>query len=370
MRGPAIERTGGVDRIVLLGDSFAEGFGVNEEESAATIVSKVTGIPVINLGSGLDVGPLQYFLIYRGLGKNYEPNTVVIFFLPSNDFVDNDYSVWRQAGWTFVSPTSDRERYRPYWRREEVGGFSHFIPERAIRRDYIDPQSATALTVKSRLVNNTWTSNALRTASMLWRQTSRRKALGTPGRDYSGYFDSTIEQQRAAIFYLTKIIEEARGKSVILLSIPTLIDYDRMRSGGSVKDQWWYGELLDLEKKRGLIFVDLLNFSPAREVFTTYFLKCDGHWSPEGNKWAAGILTRTLYERSHRESLTGGGTASKLPIRRQVNSTLRLQPRPGPGAPARDCAPRACGKVPRKRDVGPKSPFLDLAQHRAAVTGE
>jgi hypothetical protein len=147
---------------------------------------------------------------------------------------------------------------------------------------------------------------------MLWRQTSRRKALGTPGRDYSGYFDSTIEQQRAAIFYLTKIIEEARDKSVILLSIPTLIDYDRMRSGGSVKDQWWYGELLDLEKKRGLIFVDLLKFSPAREEFTSYFLKCDGHWSPQGNKWAAGILTRTLYERSHRESLTGRGTALEV----------------------------------------------------------
>lgn len=299
MRGPTIPRASGGERIALLGDSFAEGVGVSEGELAATLVSMAIGVPVMNFGTALDFGPLQQYLLYRGLGKTFEHNVVIIFFLPANDFTDNDYAIWRRTGWTFVAPASEKERYRPYWRRDEHGGFTHFVPERAIRREDVDSSHSTTKMMRDVLVATTWTSNALRTALLLWRRSFLRERKRKDVQDvgYSGYLDSTVDQQHATLFYLQRIIDEARGKTVILVAIPTLIDYDRLILGSGARDQWWYRELSDLQKKRGLVFVDLFDFVPAREEFKTYFLPCDGHWSPNGNKWVAEILTKILSER-------------------------------------------------------------------------
>ena len=40
-------------------------------------------------------------------------------------------------------------------------------------------------------------------------------------------------------------------------------------------------------------FVDLIKFSPNN--INEIFLKCDGHWSPEGNLWAAKIISDHLF---------------------------------------------------------------------------
>jgi len=40
-------------------------------------------------------------------------------------------------------------------------------------------------------------------------------------------------------------------------------------------------------------FVDLIKFSPNN--INEIFLKCDCHWSPEGNLWAAKIISDHLF---------------------------------------------------------------------------
>jgi hypothetical protein len=51
------------DRYILLGDSFAEGYGVNFEDTAQAQIEKLLGIDVYNFGSDGYFGPVQYYLI-------------------------------------------------------------------------------------------------------------------------------------------------------------------------------------------------------------------------------------------------------------------------------------------------------------------
>ena len=53
--------------IFLIGDSFAEGWGVNREETLQHLLETEFSSQVLNLGISGDVGPLQYYLIYKNL---------------------------------------------------------------------------------------------------------------------------------------------------------------------------------------------------------------------------------------------------------------------------------------------------------------
>ena len=79
-------------RVVLIGDSFAEGFGARREETAQYLMEKLSGVEVFNFGSAGDLGPVQYLILYQELAKNYDPDELVIFFLPNNDFTAVSYT--------------------------------------------------------------------------------------------------------------------------------------------------------------------------------------------------------------------------------------------------------------------------------------
>lgn len=89
-RGPdhPFARTG-ARRAVVLGDSFVWGFGVEDDEIFTHLVERAADPPleVVNLGvSGY--GPDQELLLWRELGRNWQPDTVVLLVTPYTDLVD------------------------------------------------------------------------------------------------------------------------------------------------------------------------------------------------------------------------------------------------------------------------------------------
>ena len=94
------------DTILLLGDSFAEGYGVEIENSFAKIIEKNSDKQVLNFGSAGSFGPLQEYLIYENLAYKYGFDEIILFFLPENDFTDNS-SAYQDALF--------ENRYRPYF---------------------------------------------------------------------------------------------------------------------------------------------------------------------------------------------------------------------------------------------------------------
>jgi hypothetical protein len=110
--------------IVLIGDSFAEGHGVNIEDTFAKQVEQATGRSVLNFGASGDMGPVQQDLIYRGLASSFPHNELIYLFLPANDFTDNAPQSMQYFG----------NRYRPYYQKIN-DGYAVVYPEQAVQSD-------------------------------------------------------------------------------------------------------------------------------------------------------------------------------------------------------------------------------------------
>src|SRR5579862_1040237 len=96
-------------RTVVLGDSFAEGWGVEAQERLSDLLEARYHREFLNFGVGNDVGPLQYQILYEQLAAKFAHDRVLIMFLPDNDFTDNDADYWRRFRPDYPV------RYRPYY---------------------------------------------------------------------------------------------------------------------------------------------------------------------------------------------------------------------------------------------------------------
>src|SRR5215207_4356877 len=87
-RGHSYERQNDIERILVLGDSFAWGYGVEESERFSQLLEKSLDVEVINAGvSGYSTD--QELLWYRNEGIKYETDLVIVV-LAGNDVGDND----------------------------------------------------------------------------------------------------------------------------------------------------------------------------------------------------------------------------------------------------------------------------------------
>jgi hypothetical protein len=285
----SLTKSGPQTRYILLGDSFAEGYGVNFEDTAQAQLEKLLGIDVYNFGSDWYFGPLQYYLIYKDLASQYQHDGVVLFFLPANDFTDNDYSLWKNFHPTW---------YRPYYKKQRDGQYDIFYPDQAIPTEHVQDEVELGV-VKRFLVRYTFTVNTLRTIKYLF----TRNPLEKPG--YSGYYDAAQAEQEAAIYFIKKIVADAKARRVMILVIPNREDMIRIRSGRSYQDQYWFRELHSLKLENSNVDVmDMADKMPSD--YNKLFLSCDNHWNELGNLEAAKIIAA-----QYRVQLGGFSAVSK-----------------------------------------------------------
>jgi hypothetical protein len=294
MRNKSINK----NRYVLLGDSFAEGVGVEKEKISENILEKLLNADILNFGVGGSVGPVQYEIIYNNLAKKYPHDGVIIYFLPSNDFTDNDYQYWVDSGASYFKYSGNKniERYRPYYKKSGSDEYDVFYPENGLKRDqwdYVEPSLGFFL--KKFAVDHFWFSNVLLTI----KQVVKSDLKFNPGivtREYSGYFDATADQQKAAVYFMRRLIKSIE-KPVTLVVIPRGEDFIRLSNGEKRENQFWYKEFIKLEKESGMKLIDLASHKP--ENINSLFLDCDGHWSEFGNEWAATQIASFMREKSN-----------------------------------------------------------------------
>lgn len=112
-----LERRPGVPRMLVLGDSFAWGYGVSDEENFTEVLERelaAVGKPweVINTGvSGW--GTDQQYLFFRSEGVRYQPDLVVLAFYAHNDPLENSASVAYGMGKPYFTSTNLGQPYPP-----------------------------------------------------------------------------------------------------------------------------------------------------------------------------------------------------------------------------------------------------------------
>ena len=259
------------DSMVLIGDSFAEGYGVNIEQTFAKLVERQTGRTVMNFGSAGHMGPVQQDLIYRELASRFPHNELIYMFLPANDFTDNAPQSMGMFG----------GRYRPYYKKTD-DGYTVVYPEGAIRGAPYpgsDRDNSPIKYFESFLAGYTYTFNTLKTLKYTVSN------IGDEGLN-DRYFTDDMDLVDGALYFVNQLLSGAEHKKITVIVIPTVHDMANISRGLDYHDKHWYTGLKQIAGKHDARLVDLAMYIP-QDDYEKYYLPCDGHWNPEGNAFAA-----------------------------------------------------------------------------------
>ena len=255
-RRHSYERQNDIKRILVLGDSFAWGYGVEESERFSQLLEEALGVEVINAGvSGYSTD--QELLWYRNEGIKYETDLVIVV-VAGNDVGDND----RQLVNTIY--------YKPKFVIEEgqLVPIGYPVPKTSPQGRFIyslSQRSALAYFLVQRYFDLLSVYGVLRVNAV----NAGASASSTPSDNHA--FELTIA-------LLDEIRATAESKKAGFLVVAT--------------DRWWnapsgatYPDFIRKLATEGFLVLDaeaMPGFDPAEMLIPD-----DGHWSREGHEFVA-----------------------------------------------------------------------------------
>lgn len=285
-----VERTRLSDkkRVVVLGDSFIEGNGVNSEDRLTNLLEKKTGTEHLNFASSGGFGTIAYYLVYKHLASKFSHTDVLINILPYNDFNDNDFEYGKNN-------KSYSKMYRPYL----VGEYPNYEliyhpPNPELVRFQRASQRDIFWLFRRTLGNFSYSYSLARNLYWLmqfWMNGRYSKSMENHIQE-SGYYTYSEKQFDLMKYTLEEMKKEANGKKMTILLTPRLHDIRLYHDLGLPPLS------KDFEELAANLKVQIIDLLPHMHDYDTswekYFLPCDGHWSPYGNKVASNYLINKL----------------------------------------------------------------------------
>ena len=278
------------DNSIFIGDSMVEGYGINYEETFINILEKSLKNNILNFSTSGNFGPVQYFLIYDNLAKQFEHDKVVVFFTARNDYRDNSIS----------RINSYPGRYRPYIKKVD-SSFEIIYPENSKKKNdfklYSDNKFYNA-SIKF-LVSFTFSVNTIKTLKLIFSNNEEVNKKNLDSKEIKtnrGYFANNKIDIDGAFFYIEKLFKSAYGKKKYIVLIPDENDLRRINNNEDYKNLYWYLKLETISKKLDINIIDL---APTLKNFKNneIFFRCDPHLSPNGNKIISDILLNQIFKK-------------------------------------------------------------------------
>lgn len=239
--------------IILIGDSFAEGPGVDVDKIFAKIVEKKTGKNVLNFGnSGTE--PKTQLTRYLKFNKDYNFDEMIYFFLPQNDYSEKK-----------IVTNNNKQKNN--------------------NKKKIFNLSIIKYKIADFLARFTYSYNFLRTASYVFNINFNY------GYNELSYFYKIEENIDYTFSYLEELLSSKKVKTYIVI-IPTIFDINNFLSTGlNYKNLYWYKKLIALSERNNSTLIDLMDYKDFKKK-SNYFHSCDGHWSEYGNRFAAEVFLK------------------------------------------------------------------------------
>ncbi len=274
----------GKKRVSIVGDSFLEGYMVNNVDRCSNILEQKTGIEHLNFAVNSS-SPLNYYLTYKSISKVYGADVLIIGFLPANDFEVYD----GKKPYTLV----DWPIYVPYWQGVYPNyTLSYSLANVSQSINYGNHTQASLLKVVDSVYATLTLSDKLRADllahSSIFRLLGEVNMKNYKAGQFTKYDLFSDSEWNYVSYSLTKLIEEAKGKKVIILSIPTLWDIDALKKGKTNRIDPLLAKFC---RQNGADFIPLapafLNYKGNPQEL---YVLCDGHWSVKGESYAADVL--------------------------------------------------------------------------------
>ena len=250
------ERSNNIKRILVLGDSFAWGYGVEESDRFSQLLEKALNVEVINAGvSGYSTD--QELLWYKSEGIKYETDLVILV-LTGNDVGDNDRQL---VNTIYYKPKFVIEEGKlvpigyPVPQTSRQGKIIYFLSQRSALGYFLVQRYFDLRSSYGNLRVNTVNADALKSK--------------TPSDSHT--FELTIA-------LLDEIKTIAKSNNAEFMIVAT--------------DRWWnvpssatYADFIQTVRKEEFLVLDveaIPGFDPAEMLIPD-----DGHWSRQGHEFVA-----------------------------------------------------------------------------------
>lgn len=261
--------------MVVIGDSFVEGLTVPDSQLTTSLLARLQGGVIANLGQSA-YGPQQELVVLKRYGLPLQPRTVVWMFFEGNDL--EDVVAYRKA-------TSNPDSF---WKSFYLRSFSRNAAK-GVKRIFFPPAKPAG---------------AKRAAAF---QTAGGKALTL----YFVYLSPPLsDQQLSSIDETTRTIATAhrlsasQGARLIFVFVPTKfrVFHDYCQFPGQSECRNWTVNDLPERLRNAVVSIapdiGFLDLTPrltedAKKGALPYYPD-DDHWSPEGHKVAAEAINDYL----------------------------------------------------------------------------
>jgi len=316
VRGPEYSLEKGSDeyRIVVLGDSFAEGYTVDFEELFSEVLKQRLNeqerrrVEVINFGVG-GYSTDQELLLFQNEGIHYHPDLVILMF--------HDSDVWYNA----------QKRYFP-WRRGYKplfclkGDALHLtnvpVPILAEEASF---QTQIQATFAHHSYLYRWIRDRVKNSSTLF-SLAISLGLADPGKTFipkeyrvyqNPYSPEIHEAWLVTAALLAKLKQEARfiGSDLLVFHVPMRAsvytqEWEQVKQHYALPAEGWHSEKVNLELGGVLarLEIEFLNplkcFRQRAKDFPSdgdrLYFKRDGHWNRKGHRLAGEMLAEAIVQ--------------------------------------------------------------------------
>lgn len=269
----------GTKRFFLLGDSFAEGYGLDNENKIDVHIENLLKVNVMNFGTSGHFGTTQANILYKYFENKFE-HDYVLHLISFNDFEDDDYNFGSNN-------RNTSERYRPYLIKKNnkynliyTGEFDNQKNKR------------TWLNVKSFLANFTNTFYFLKDLKRTVRNLSKENVLDKRKNFYEE-FDQEIFDIFKYNFKQINEITQQKDRDYIIILVP---DFYHLKVNTEIRTKL-NKQLTLFAEENNIIFIDLLleikkNGSNIQKMYNTNdMFSCDGHTNNYGSKVISKIIS-------------------------------------------------------------------------------
>lgn len=275
-----IEKPNGLKRVVVLGDSFTWGWGVEQPEIFCEVAEQnMKGVDFINLGQTA-YSTAQEYVIYKNLGMKFSPDFTVLAFGP-NDIMEN----------------SGQNPKRPKYMVQN---------KRLILESPPTPYSLTNKLKKT-----------LKDYFLLYSLIDYRIALLKPiqskpnGYDWvPDYYLKSYQEKMSGPWEVTKSllleINKLAQHRLLIMYVPNRLQVEEDAYQQAVLSTQVDENLIDLSYPNTLIkefaeknripFLDVTPYFKGESKHVSLYFTYDGHWTKEGQHLAGELLSERLKE--------------------------------------------------------------------------
>ena len=294
MRGPEVRP--GTAKIALLGDSFVEGFGNDDDATVAQVMQRQLGdrYDVLNFGVSGGFTTVDELALYENFARYFDPRVVVLFFVNYNDLQENlqsDQARLVDHAAPLLRPPASFEDAVAEIRRQFPGDVEQPPPQGScLRHLYRIAERAVRLRMQGIL-------------HFRWDFRSELERVYLPQEDSD--IRRAWQIVEASLRRLQDLVREG-GAMLVVVDIadpyqldPSWLRLSSARAGVTLDPTHPNSRLGDICRRSGILFFDL--YPDAKKYIEEHGLRfpylsysCDRHYDREGHELMGRMVVRFL----------------------------------------------------------------------------